>query len=174
MPKKLTKKQIAEIREYWGSDDRETLRDPIFQLIPAQEREQLARQADEAVAQARNISNEDFQRQLGHEGKTPKSHSIWGGRAAKETLKNYKMAVESKIANFQNQITELVCIKFDYCAKRKRGDFESEEVQLAIAIAELLLTLAAITPVPITMLSVYLVKNGVLDRWCKCNLKDSK
>ena len=87
---------------------------------------------------------------------------------AVEAWKNFRMSVDGKLLGSKLAIQEAVCFPLDYCARRRAGTFEREGLQLAIAVADALVTIATQIPLPVTSVSVYLVKTQLLDRMCEC------
>lgn len=62
-----------------------------------------------------------------------------------------------------DQLFEVVCIKFDYCAKIKQS---GDTIEIAVQLAAFLETV--LVGLPITQLTAYLVKRG-LDSFCHCD-----
>lgn len=63
---------------------------------------------------------------------------------------------------------DVVCRQFRYCHKRHEGHLECDGVNLSIAIADGLIMAATKLPIPPTYLSVYVVKQQMLNRFCEC------
>ena len=76
-------------------------------------------------------------------------------------------AAKAKIAGIRTVVEDALCKNWNYCAKRKQ--LGSEGFQLALAVADGLLGVVTKIPVPITALSVYLVKRKLLDNLCHCD-----
>jgi hypothetical protein len=98
----------------------------------------------------------------------PGTAGLWGGLSAME-IKNYLVSVAAqRITRHRDQIYKVVCKDFGYCKRRREKKFESEGVTLAIGVADALLTAITSFPLPVASVSVYLVKNKILDQWCGC------
>ena len=67
------------------------------------------------------------------------------------------------------ELKRVLCEECAYCEKRKRKEFQEEGWQLAIAIFDSLTALAIQFPVPLILISVYLLKHHVLDEFCGCD-----
>ena len=75
-------------------------------------------------------------------------------------------AAEARVMRYSDPIRQTLCIEWDYCEKRLA--FSGEGFQLTLAVADALLALVTLIPIPVTSLSVYLVRRGVLDKICRC------
>lgn len=80
----------------------------------------------------------------------------------------FKPLLKGAIKEYRSQTHSAVCVEFKYCEKRKQQEFREAGHTLAIAIADCLQTAAPGIPLPVTWLSVYLLKTQMLDRLCKC------
>lgn len=78
-----------------------------------------------------------------------------------QPLSDQRKSLAERVHLLQKDITEAVCIK--YCEKRN-----DEGLQVAVTIADALVSLYVEWPLPISYISVFLVKKGLLDKWCKC------
>lgn len=109
--------------------------------------------------------------QMEREGKTLHPHvaNRWGGEFAIRLKQYLSGSILDYLSAFEGTVTNAICTKFDYCKRRKDGTLESEEITIGIAVADALLSAATSFPIPVTMVSAYIVKKGILDRWCKCN-----
>lgn len=97
----------------------------------------------------------------------PRAHSIWGGKYALELKSLVRMQIDAILEEAKSVIHSKICDDFDYCGKRDRGELESEKSNLILAVAETLLTIFVGIPL-IATITVYLIKNHVLDDWCGC------
>ncbi|MFY9622415.1 MAG: hypothetical protein WAM70_16540 [Pyrinomonadaceae bacterium] len=75
-------------------------------------------------------------------------------------------AAEARVMRYSDPIRQRLCIEWDYC--EKRSAFRGEGFQLTLAVADALLAFVTLIPIPVTSLSVYLVRRGVLDKICQC------
>lgn len=75
-------------------------------------------------------------------------------------------AAEQRVMSFAEKIREIVCLQWGYCGRRDA--FRGEGFQLCLAVADALLGAVTHIPVPMTVLSVYLVRRGLLDKICRC------
>lgn len=99
----------------------------------------------------------------------PGSHSVYGGEHAAELYKQLRNKVENLIQEEKEILKEAVCTGLKYCEKRKSGVFENDDYSFAILIADSILTYTTSIPFPVASIAVYLIKKGVLDKWCGCN-----
>jgi hypothetical protein len=88
------------------------------------------------------------------------SHAPGMGQAA-------EWAATQRVMSFSDPIRQALCVQWGYCEKRTK--FGGETFQLCLAVADGLLGFATQIPVPMTALSVYLVRRGLLDIICKCS-----
>ena len=87
-------------------------------------------------------------------------------RERRDADETFRAAAERHIDKYREQIHDALCKRWEYCKKRKA--LATEGFQLSVGVADALLTLATGIPLPVTALSVYLVKRGVLDQICGC------
>lgn len=116
---------------------------------------------------------EEVRREMQREGKgIPRGAAgLFGIEFAKRLRRKHVAEFERLVARYAKEIEEAVCVKFAYCDKRRKGDFETEGWTVATGVADALLTHATGFPLPVTTVSVYLVKRRVLDLWCECDKK---
>jgi hypothetical protein len=93
---------------------------------------------------------------------------IWDGRSAYDIHIALLNMVYSKIYDYKDQITEIICNDFEYCKKKKNKYFQTEKFTLGISIADSLIMAKTLIPIPIIALSAYLVKENIIDKWCNC------
>jgi hypothetical protein len=101
--------------------------------------------------------------------RTPGQDSIWGGKEAVIYFNLLRQRVEEMILDEKDLWVNTICINFNYCEKRKKGDFQNEEYSLAVSLADVLISLQTAFPLPLASVAVYLLKKGILDEWCKCS-----
>lgn len=65
----------------------------------------------------------------------------------------------------REEIRRIVCDEWKYCKKRQET---SEGKDLAVAVGDCLAAAASQIPLPIASLSVFLVRNKILDKLCDC------
>ena len=75
-------------------------------------------------------------------------------------------AAEASVMRYSDPIRQRLCVEWNYCEKRLA--FRGEGFQLALSVADALLALVTLIPIPVTSLSVYLVRRGLLDKICRC------
>jgi hypothetical protein len=75
--------------------------------------------------------------------------------------------IDKFINDRKKAIKKLICIRLNYCeSKFKHG--HTEEVQVAISVCDCLIIFAVNCPVPILLLSCYLIRKRILDKLCQC------
>ncbi len=72
---------------------------------------------------------------------------------------------QEKVLRYKGRIIQIICQDFKYCEKRKT---HSDDVSIASAIMDGLASAFIGIPIPAATLIVYLLKRGLLDRWCEC------
>jgi hypothetical protein len=140
--------QIREIENYWKLDS-----DDLARLFVSSEE-----------ARAIRSEMEDFQtgRGYGNSRRYPISDKTafeWAQRAI-------SARGEAAAKRFVEINREWLCDNYNYCNKRK--ELGGEGPALAISVADGLFMATTGIPFPITALSVFLVKRGILDRLCDC------
>ncbi|BAY64327.1 hypothetical protein NIES22_44230 [Calothrix brevissima NIES-22] len=75
-------------------------------------------------------------------------------------------AIENKVKNTIRLMHDLACVEWKYCEKKEF--LKSEGFQLSVAIADGLLSLSTGLPIPLTAMSVFFVKKGLLEKLCSC------
>ena len=76
-------------------------------------------------------------------------------------------AAERRVMSYSDPIRQTLCVQWGYCGRRDA--FRGEGFQLCLAVADGLLAAVTQIPMPITVLSVYLVRRGLLDTICQCS-----
>ena len=94
--------------------------------------------------------------------------SIYGGKKAEYYFELCMSKVKTTLESNKTMICDVVCVEFNYCEKRNSKEFQNEEYQLALGIAEALLVIASQIPFPIVATTAYLLKSKVFDKWCSC------
>lgn len=74
----------------------------------------------------------------------------------------------SIIENNKEKIADSICEKFEFCKKYKSGNLNSDGLMLSITIADGLFSFSTGLPIPISLLSYYLVKNKLIFNLCEC------
>ena len=85
-----------------------------------------------------------------------------------ERQKAEEAARESVIQEMNRFFQEHICVKWQYCEKRKV--IAGDGFNLAVAIVDGLISMGIQCPVPLTAAVVYLVRNQMLDRLCGCKV----
>lgn len=154
----LTKKQQEEVRRLWSLD-------PI----------ELDSRFDNLAFKDRSAVEFEVKHEMREEGKIIVDHAanLYGGEYLARLSGRLQERVEIRLSAYRSAITDVVCIKTAYCARRLKGDFEKEGWQLATMVADALLALHGL-PFPVTTISVFLIKKGILDQWCGCGKKKDK
>ena len=80
----------------------------------------------------------------------------------------FKPVLRSLIKEYSNQIQGVICVEFKYCEKRNRQEYREAGYKLATEIAERLQGAGLGISLPMTWLSVYLLRTAMLNRVCKC------
>ncbi len=145
----LKKKQLMELEELWG--DPSALENALVNAIPADEQKRIS-----ALVLKR------FEERTPPPGARTSARA-WGesyGLAVRDALLRW---TASQVRRFKKEIYELVCVDLAYCQKR-----DSDGLDLAVAVADSLVSIASQMPLPVTAVSVYLIKKRVLDKWCDC------
>jgi hypothetical protein len=137
----LTTEQLDEMRRFWESPTLATTR-----LIEPAELDRLGRMFPPFPGK----------REYKHEG-DGETHDV---------EESFRAAADRHIARYREQIHDALCKRWEYCKKRKA--LATEGFQLSVGVADALLTIATGIPLPVTALSVYLVKRGLLDQICGC------
>lgn len=157
---KLSEQQAQRIKEIFSSDEEWAI---INDLVSAEERSVIS----EGIKDGLRREGVPIDYEPGQEG-------IWGGRVAMD-IKSYLAATAKKrIEKYRAQICAAVCVQFQYCKRRREKQFETEGVMLALAVADSILTALTSFPLPVTSVSVYLVKTRLLDQWCQCDTSPDK
>jgi hypothetical protein len=108
--------------------------------------------------------------QMAREGKLLHDGHVanrFGGEYAMRVASNVSDKVASYVEQFHETVSTAVCLK--YCQLKKKGTLESEGFTVAVAVADALLTVTTSFPVPATMVTTYIIKKGILNRWCTCD-----
>jgi len=75
-------------------------------------------------------------------------------------------AIENEVKNLIRLMHDLTCVEWKYCERKEF--LKSESFQLSVAISDGLLSLSTGLPIPLTAISVFLVKKGLLEKLCDC------
>jgi hypothetical protein len=75
-------------------------------------------------------------------------------------------AIENDVKGLIRLMHDLACVEWKYCEKKDL--LKSEGFQLSVAIADGLLSLSTGLPIPLTAISVFFVKKGLLEKLCNC------
>jgi hypothetical protein len=81
-------------------------------------------------------------------------------------LKEKIKRIQDFMEEMQAELKRIVCREFNYCRRRNEPSL-SEHVALGVAIADELFKAMAPSPIPIFLISVYLIRRG-LDDFCEC------
>jgi hypothetical protein len=154
-----------QIERFWThSGFRELEFKLIEHLVSQSERDQFSDMAVDAVASEYGMSTEDFRRTiLGEHGTGHRWHSIRGGETGTRWKELCLGAVQAKLETSRAVVHKAVCIDFQYCQKRRSGQFEEEGVALAMALADSMLNVATGLPTLCANMSETL-------RHCKINV----
>lgn len=160
METRLSSSQQKEIRREWNLSE-----DDFNNLIEntMRSREALLREVDEAVR-----SELEFE---GKPAPPPYSAGLFGLEYMRRLRAALIRRFEGELYRHQSAIYKAVCVDFRYCDRRRKAEFESEGYSVALGVADALLTAGTGIPLPVTTVSVYLVKKMLLDRWCGCGQK---
>lgn len=153
----LSEEDRTQIEELFGLDS-SSLDWKLTKILNRETRENIESVIREAMAK----DGKDLP------GPFDRYESRYGGEFAIRVRDSLMSIVAAEVNSLHDSLYETVCVGWNYCAKRKEKKFQTEEVTLSIAIADILLSAATQIPLPVTLISVYLVKRGVLDKWCKC------
>jgi hypothetical protein len=154
----LSQEQDRRIREIFTNENVDWA--IINDLIPRDEQESI-----------RQSALNDMRREGLPVDYPPGEAGLWGGRSAMEIKNRLVFAVNGILEKYREQIHQAICKDFAYCKRRREKQFETEGVLLCIGVADALLTAITSFPLPVTSVSVYLVKNKILDKWCGCDQK---
>jgi hypothetical protein len=77
--------------------------------------------------------------------------------------------LNAELYRLRSFCVDTLCIRLKYCENKNM-----EGVSLASAVADGLISWGTGFPIPISLLSVYIIKRGILDRWCECVETNSK
>ena len=157
----LSESQIKEIREYW--DNESSLNNAIIKLLPGDEQRKASEAAIDVLVLDGKVSEHEVE-----EWKQHKYAARWGGEHANLWMRMLLDRSERVLEQWKDQIYDAVCVKFQYCKRRKDGAFQKEGLLLAIAVADSLLSASLMLPIPLTSVAVYIVKHHILDKWCRC------
>jgi hypothetical protein len=95
------------------------------------------------------------------------------GRRSRERFFDYAVSeLREQIRPLESQLRETICVNFEYCKKREQPRF-ADGWTLAAGIADSMLAWWTQFPVPVTSISVYLVKYRVVEQLCDCDGKAS-
>jgi hypothetical protein len=140
MASNLTQKQLAQIRHYWKLDVH-----TLEAVMASGAVEKYKPRGRVIVEYQKKRPSRDIPHVVNNKPR-PLS-TVMAASFAEKLAKKFR---------------KLLCQDLRYCERSK-----SEGLALAISIADSLVMLTVI-PVPVTAISVYLVRRGILDRVCKC------
>lgn len=75
-------------------------------------------------------------------------------------------ATVHELSSYAEMVRVQICDSWSYCKKRQA--LQAEGFQLAVTVADALLSMGVGLPLPVTAISVYLVKRQLLDKLCGC------
>ena len=105
--------------------------------------------------------------ELAHIGHLFKPSPDEGGIHKPGMRKAIDSAAERRVKVLSDSIHKTLCVQWRYC--ERRAAFSGEGIQLCLAVADGLLSAVTQIPIPVTALSVYLVRRGLLDAICQCS-----
>lgn len=151
--RKLNQREIKQLRRYWEKPD--AFEQALWSLFSEDVKHDIERQVTAEMAQ---------------EGKhfTPDTASIWGGERARRELERLLAEIRRYLHERYEMIHHAICVDFEYCRRKKENEFQSDHFTLVIAVADALLPAVTGVPLPITTITVYALRYGVLDNWCAC------
>lgn len=152
MARRLTLRERERVRNLSDNDD--ALRNHIWSRVPHDIINQYQREVTIAME---------------GEGKTLRRGAAnrFGGEHALRVAVMIESWVRAQLERFDSAMQEL-CVRVDYCAKRRSKTFEEDGYAVAIAVGDGLLQIFTQLPLPIVILSVYIIKRGILDEICRC------
>lgn len=139
----------------------------INKIVPAEKKEEFDIMSLQNVAQSEGMDQDTFVEMM-LDRRTKGEGSIYGGLTAIEYYRLCSIFIGDWLLREHDQIRTAICEDLGYCALKKSGAFNGEEHGLAIAICDCIISLKVLLPVPATMLTSYLLRKGILDRWCNC------
>jgi hypothetical protein len=149
---KLSGRQQERIKRLWAND--EALKSALWASVP----NSLSVEFDRDVTAAMETEGKHLE---------PGGGNFYGGEAAQRIMEMAHDWLSSEFDRYAADVQQM-CRKLDYCSKRRAKVFEDEGWTVAIAVGDALLQIITHIPVPIAVLSVYIVKRGILDKICKC------
>ena len=147
----ITEKQIDEINKYWQWDS------GLEDLIVTESTKQ----------KIKSDLNDAMMGRGPGQGYPIPDEETWV-KFYRNSIKVHAPVIANEIAQKAHKV---ICEDLKYCEKRE--NLKDEGATLAIAVADGLLMAAIALPVPLTAISVYLVKKGILDNICDCEKTDS-
>jgi hypothetical protein len=93
--------------------------------------------------------------------------NLWGGEFADRVREALKVELAGRMTAMKATIVTAACPNF--CKLKRDGTLDSEGWTVAIAIADALASVATGIPLPLTTISVYIVKSRMLNVWCDCS-----
>jgi hypothetical protein len=153
----MTPLQQSEIEQFWACDTKQLL-DHMSYHAPVEYKREVHQQVLGYMALEGKTLNPD-----------PLVANYYGGELAMRVREILTDWASATVAESRAKVHRAVCVQFRYCARRKAKEFEAEGLTLAIAIADALLLAAVPMVLPVTAVSVYLLKSGILDKWCDCD-----
>jgi hypothetical protein len=156
----LSEEQAQRIKEIFSSDEEWAI---INDLVSPEERSVISEGVKDGLR--RHGAPIDY---------GPSEEGIWGGRVAMDIKRYLADTAKKRLEQYRAQICGAVCVQFQYCKRRREKQFETEGVMLALAVADSILAVLTPFPLPVTSVSVYLVKTRLLDQWCQCDTSPEK
>lgn len=92
--------------------------------------------------------------------------SMWGGEYARQVAEIFAAMVSAQLHVALLPMAPAVCPT--YCTHKRKGTLESEGFQLAVTIADALVSVKMKTVMPVTSIAAYVVKKHVMDPLCLC------
>ena len=96
----------------------------------------------------------------------PYPMSIWGGEYVTKKAMLLVERIDKRIAGIKDVLYRKICVDFNYCEKRRNKEFQTEGFNLGLAVSDALLSAATGFPLPIALVSAYLIKNHFFDELC--------
>ncbi len=93
-------------------------------------------------------------------------HGFWDGQLIQEMFALFATMYSAKILHSISAAIPIICPL--YCQALKSGDRAKKRFNLAVAIADALISAKAQLPLPLAQIAVYLAGSEFLDRCCKC------
>ncbi len=99
-------------------------------------------------------------------GQGREHEEMWGVDDYTKLKQELTKYVNGLLTECKDVVYQRICVDISYCDRRKKGRLEQTDV--AIAVADALITASTGLPFPVTLVSAYLIKSRLLDQWCNC------